>query len=53
MYIVSLVIAPTLASLHNNKEQKNPKADAAISKPMESIISSAPEINTSNTIYLR
>jgi K(+)-stimulated pyrophosphate-energized sodium pump len=53
MSIVSLVIAPTLASLHNNKEQKNPKADAAISKPMESIISSAPEINTSNTIYLR
>ncbi|MBO9684304.1 MAG: sodium-translocating pyrophosphatase, partial [Flavisolibacter sp.] len=53
MSIVSLVIAPTLASLHNNKEQKNPKTDAAISKPMESIISSAPETNKTNTIYLR
>jgi K(+)-stimulated pyrophosphate-energized sodium pump len=53
MSIVSLVIAPTLANLHNNKEQKNLKNDAAISKPTQSIISSAPEINKTNTIYLR
>jgi K(+)-stimulated pyrophosphate-energized sodium pump len=53
MSIVSLVIAPTLAHLHTNKEEKNSKNDAAISKPMQSIISTAAEINTSNTIYLR
>jgi K(+)-stimulated pyrophosphate-energized sodium pump len=53
MSIVSLVIAPTLAHLHNNKEEKNPKTDAAISKPMQSIISSASEVNKTNTYYLR
>jgi K(+)-stimulated pyrophosphate-energized sodium pump len=53
MSIVSLVIAPTLAHIYENKEVKNSETRAANSKPVQSIISTASEINPANTIYLR
>jgi len=53
MSIVSLVIAPTLANVYENKDVKKSEIRAANSKPVQSIISTAPEINPANTIYLK
>jgi K(+)-stimulated pyrophosphate-energized sodium pump len=53
MSIVSLVIAPTLAHIYENKDIKKSGIRAANSKPVQSIMSSAPPNNPSNTIYLR
>jgi len=53
MSIVSLVIAPTLANVYQNKDVKKSEIRAANSKPVQSIISTAPEINPANTIYLK
>ncbi|HEY6955684.1 MAG TPA: sodium-translocating pyrophosphatase [Flavisolibacter sp.] len=53
MSIVSLVIAPTLAHIYENKDIKKSGIRAANSKPVQSIMSSAPANNPSNTIYLR
>jgi K(+)-stimulated pyrophosphate-energized sodium pump len=53
MSIVSLVIAPTLAQLYNNKEQKNVESDAANSKSVQSIKSNITFYNSANTFYLR
>ena len=53
MSIVSLVIAPTLAHVYENKDIKKSGIRAANSKPVQSIMSSAPANNSANTIYLR
>jgi K(+)-stimulated pyrophosphate-energized sodium pump len=53
MSIVSLVIAPTLAHVHNNKEEKNTGRHAANSKPVQSIKSNITSYNSANTYNLR
>jgi K(+)-stimulated pyrophosphate-energized sodium pump len=53
MSIVSLVIAPTLAHIYENKDVKKSGIRAANSKPVQSIMTTAPEINPANTIYLK
>lgn len=53
MSIVSLVLAPTLAHLWENKDVKKSENHAANWKPEQSIISTAAKINSDNTYYLR
>jgi hypothetical protein len=53
MSIVSLVIAPTLAHIYENKDVKKSGIRAANSKPVQSIMTTAPQINPANTIYLK
>jgi K(+)-stimulated pyrophosphate-energized sodium pump len=53
MSIVSLVIAPTLAHIYENKDVKKSGIRAANSKPVQSILTTTPEINPANTIYLK
>ena len=53
MSIVSLVIAPTLANIYENKEVKKSEIRAANSKSVQSISSTVPQNNPANTIYLR
>ena len=53
MSIVSLVIAPTLANIYENKEVKKSEIRAANSKSVQSISSTEPQNNPANTIYLR
>lgn len=54
MSIVSLVIAPTLAGIFKNKQDIKILEDhAAKLKTEQSIYTSAPKINSANTVYLR
>ncbi|HWI91296.1 MAG TPA: sodium-translocating pyrophosphatase [Flavisolibacter sp.] len=53
MSIVSLVIAPTLAHLWENKDVKKSEIHAANSNSIQSINSTATKVNSANTIYLR
>ena len=55
MYIVSLVLAPTLAGVFKNKEadKKIDGNNAANQRTEQSINTIASKINSANTVYLR
>ena len=53
MSIVSLVIAPTLAHIYENKDVKKLEIHAANSKDVQSFNSNITSISSANTIYLR